>query len=39
MNQNTLDLMKKMKFNGMLNAFKSNLESASLDQFTTDELV
>lgn len=39
MNQNTLDQLKHLKFHGMLNAFKSNLENGSLDNMTADELV
>jgi DNA replication protein DnaC len=39
MNQNTLDLMRQMKFNGMLNAFKLSLESGKSEQLTTDEMV
>ncbi|MEO6189607.1 MAG: IS21-like element helper ATPase IstB [Saprospiraceae bacterium] len=39
MNQKTIELMKQMKLNGMLGAFKANLESESLDKLTTDELV
>jgi len=39
MNQNTLDLMRQMKFNGMLNAFKLSLDSGKSEQLTTDEMV
>lgn len=39
MNQKTIELMKQMKLNGMLGAFKANLESESLDKLTSDELV
>jgi DNA replication protein DnaC len=39
MNQNTLDLMRQMKFNGMLNAFKLCLESGKSERLTTDEMV
>lgn len=39
MNQNTLDLMRQMKFNGMFNAFKLSLESGKSEQLTPDEMV
>jgi DNA replication protein DnaC len=39
MNQITLDQLKQLKFYGMLNAFKSNLENGSLNEMTADELV
>jgi DNA replication protein DnaC len=39
MNQNTLDLMRQMKFTGMYNAFKLNLDSGTMEKFTPDEMV
>ncbi|MBK9726920.1 MAG: ATP-binding protein [Saprospiraceae bacterium] len=39
MNQNTLDLMRQMKFNGMYNAFKLSLDSGKSEQLTPDEMV
>ncbi|MBK6859154.1 MAG: ATP-binding protein [Saprospiraceae bacterium] len=39
MNQNTLDLMRQVKFNGMFNAFKLSLESGKSEQLTPDEMV
>lgn len=39
MNQNTMDLMRQMKFTGMYNAFKLNLESGTTEKFTPDEMV
>lgn len=39
MNQNTLDLMRQLKFNGMYNAFKLSLESGKSENLTPDEMV
>ena len=39
MNTTTLEKMRKMKFFGMLNAFKGNLESATIEACTPDELI
>jgi DNA replication protein DnaC len=39
MNQNTLDLMRQMKFIGMFNAFKLSLDSGKTEQLTPDEMV
>lgn len=39
MNQNTLNLMRQMKLNGMFNAFKLSLESGKSEKLTPDEMV
>jgi DNA replication protein DnaC len=39
MNTTTLEQMKKMKFNGMLRAFKTSLESARPENSTPDEMI
>jgi IstB-like ATP binding protein len=39
MNTTTLEKMRKMKFFGMLNAFKGNLESDRQEVYTPDELI
>jgi DNA replication protein DnaC len=39
MNTETLDKMRKMKFYGMLRAFKMNLEAGKAEQYTTDQMV
>lgn len=39
MNNQTLERMKQLKFNGMLRAFKASLESGKLNDLTADELV
>jgi len=39
MNTNTLDKMRKLKFFGMLHAFKSSLESGQTNDYTADELL
>jgi hypothetical protein len=39
MNAPTLEKMRKMKFFGMLRAFKSTMESKSESNYTADEMV
>ncbi|MBN9295362.1 MAG: IS21-like element helper ATPase IstB [Filimonas sp.] len=39
MNANTLDKLRKMKFYGMFNAFKTSLETDQLQKYTSDEMV
>ena len=39
MNNDTLDKMRKMKFYGMLRAFKMNLDTGKSEQYTSDEMV
>ena len=39
MNTTTLEKMRKMKFFGMLNAFKGNLESDRQEVYTPDEFI
>jgi DNA replication protein DnaC len=39
MNTNTLDKLRKMRFFGMFNAFKSSLETGQTANYTTDELL
>jgi DNA replication protein DnaC len=39
MNNETLDKMRKMKFYGMLRAFKMNLEAGKTEQYTADQMV
>ncbi len=39
MNNDTLDKMRKMKFYGMLRAFRMNLDAGKTEQFTADEMV
>ncbi len=39
MNDTTLDKMKQLKFYGMLNAFKTALQTPQTDAFTPDQLV
>lgn len=39
MNANTLDKLRKMRFFGMFNAFKSSLETGQTSSYTTDELL
>jgi DNA replication protein DnaC len=39
MNNETLDKMRKMKFYGMLRAFKMNLDTGKSEQYTSDEMV
>ena len=39
MNANTTEKMRKMKFYGMLRAFKMNLEAGRSEQYTPDEMV
>ena len=39
MNNETLDKMRKMKFYGMLRAFKMNLDAGKSEQYTSDEMV
>jgi hypothetical protein len=39
MNANTTEKMRKMKFYGMLHAFKMNLEAGRSEQYTPDEMV
>ena len=39
MNVEIIEKMKTMKFYGMLRAFRSNLESGTMNTLTTDELV
>jgi len=39
MNNETLDKMRKMKFYGMLRAFKMNLDAGKTEQYTSDEMV
>lgn len=39
MNTNTLDKMRKLKFFGMLHAFKSTLETGQTNNYTADELL
>ncbi|MDQ3143194.1 MAG: IS21-like element helper ATPase IstB [Bacteroidota bacterium] len=39
MNQNTLDLLRQLKFYGMHNAFKQSLESESGQELTGDQLI
>lgn len=39
MNNDTLDKMRKMKFYGMLRAFRMNLDAGKTEQYTADEMV
>ncbi|MBA3971073.1 MAG: hypothetical protein H0X46_02835 [Bacteroidetes bacterium] len=39
MNAEIIEKMKTMKFYGMLRAFRSNLESGTMNTLTTDEMV
>jgi len=39
MNDNTLEKMRKMKFFGMLRAFKTSLEAGKTESYTPDEMV
>ena len=39
MNEQTLQKMKQMKLLGMARAFSTSLETGSLNNFTTDEMV
>ncbi|MFZ4797328.1 MAG: IS21-like element helper ATPase IstB [Bacteroidia bacterium] len=39
MNNETLEKMRKMKFYGMLRAFKMNLEAGKTEQYTADQMV
>jgi len=39
MNTDTLEKMKRMKFFGMLRAFKTSLESETIKDYTTDEMI
>jgi DNA replication protein DnaC len=39
MNTNTMDKMRKLKFFGMLHAFKSSLETGQTNNYTADELL
>ena len=39
MNEQTLEKLKKMKFNGMHRAFKMTLESGKEESFTADEMI
>ncbi len=39
MNNETLDKMRKMKFYGMLRAFRMNLDAGKTEQYTADEMV
>ena len=38
-NEATTDKMKQMKLFGMLNAFRTTMESNFVDNFTSDELI
>ena len=39
MNTETLDKMRKMKLLGMLRAFKTNIESGKIENYTADEMI
>ncbi len=39
MNEQTLQKMKQMKLLGMARAFSTSLETGSLNDFTTDEMI
>jgi DNA replication protein DnaC len=39
MNTETQEKLKKMKFFGMLRAFKTSIESGQMTKFTTDEMI
>jgi DNA replication protein DnaC len=39
MNDATIEKMRKMKFHGMLRAFKTSLESGKTESFTVDEMI
>jgi DNA replication protein DnaC len=39
MNTETLDKMKRMKFLGMVRAFKTSLENDGINHYTTDEMI
>ena len=39
MNATTLEKMRKMKFYGMLRAFKTSLETKNEKDFTSDEMI
>ncbi len=39
MNTDTLEKMRKMKFYGMMRAFKMDVDAASLEKYTVDQMV
>jgi hypothetical protein len=39
MNEQTLQKMKQMKFHGMAMAFRTSMESGSISQLTSDEMI